>query len=373
MSGPALASITLQPHGGGVAAASRLLWRVFRDEWGDDCRLIELVDPIKAQHSVDSGLPARVGFGLRTLTSQMPGGCSWIFFSHISLTKALAAVPRWCRRPYAVFLYGIEAWKPLSPIERSMLVGAELRIAISRFTAERVAALNPDIGPIVVCPLALPEAETATASDSDAPALRPRTVLIVGRMLTTERYKGHDQLIEAWPTVTAQIPDAQLVLVGDGDDLPRLQARTASMGLEASVIFPGFVTPETLSAFYRSADIFAMPSRGEGLGLVYLEAMANRLPCIGSIHDAAREVIDEGITGFLVDQGNVPDLAGRIVQLLRDQELRRRMGDQGYRRYHSRFTYDRFKTRMLGLLQTPFGAYERFSAASAAAPNGRVI
>ena len=372
MSGPALACITLEGQGGGIAAASRMLWRALRDEWGSECRLVELIDPAMARQSLDSGFTARAGFGLRMLAEQLPGRSSWVLFSHISLAKALAAVPRPARRPYAVFLYGIEAWKPLSAIERSILRGAELRIAISRFTAERAAALNPDIGPIAVCPLALPELESAPVSAPDVHPLAPHSVLMVGRTLSAERYKGHDQLIDAWPAVLAQVPDARLVLAGNGDDLPRLKARTAAMNLQTSIAFPGFVTPETLSAFYRTAEVFAMPSRGEGLGLVYLEAMANRLPCVGSIHDAAREAIDDGVTGFLVDQGNPSDLAARIVQLLRDADLRRRMGALGYLRYQNQFTYERFKTRLLGLLQTRFGAREQFAAASAAASDGRV-
>jgi phosphatidylinositol alpha-1,6-mannosyltransferase len=103
-------------------------------------------------------------------------------------------------------------------------------------------------------------------------------------MSADERYKGHDQILDAWPVVRSRIPDARLVIVGDGDDAPRLRAKAASLGLAASVLFTGFVTEAQLAALYQKASVFAMPSREEGFGLVYLEAMARGVPCIGSIH-----------------------------------------------------------------------------------------
>jgi phosphatidylinositol alpha-1,6-mannosyltransferase len=175
-------------------------------------------------------------------------------------------------------------------------------------------------------------------------------VLIVGRLDSRERYKGHDQLLDAWPAVVARVPGARLTIVGEGDDAPRLKAKASALGLDGHVAFAGFLPLEGLDAAYRAASVFAMPSRGEGFGLAYVEAMSHALPCIGSTHDAASEVIVDGRTGFLVDQSDPAALTARIVQLLADSSLRTRMGVEAVRTVRERYTFDRFASRLESLI-----------------------
>ncbi len=260
-------------------------------------------------------------------------------------------VPRGARRRYGVFLNGIEVWKPLTAGEEDALGRADLRIAISHHTASRVMQSYPGIGPIAVCQLALPIASEPERDVPPPQPLGPHVVLAVGRMSRTERYKGHDQLIEAWPAVVDAVADAQLVFVGDGDDAPRLKEKAAATGTRGCILFTGFVSKPTLDALYRSAALFALPSRAEGFGLVYLEAMSHRLACIGSIHDAAVEVIADGETGCLVDQDDPACLASTVASLLLDEPGRRRMGEAGYRRLVSEFSFDCFRNRVCTLLQ----------------------
>jgi phosphatidylinositol alpha-1,6-mannosyltransferase len=174
-------------------------------------------------------------------------------------------------------------------------------------------------------------------------------------MLAAERYKGHDQVLEAWPEVVRRVNGATLVIVGDGDDLPRLKRKSAALGISASVDFTGFVSQERLSALYRDAAMLAMPSRAEGFGLVYVEAMSHGLPCIGSTHDASGEVIENGVTGYLVDQSDIGALAERMSDLLSDPDRRTEMGGRGRERFERHFTYEAYKKRLLGTL-TAFDA-----------------
>jgi phosphatidylinositol alpha-1,6-mannosyltransferase len=169
-------------------------------------------------------------------------------------------------------------------------------------------------------------------------------------MLASERYKGHDELIDAWPRVVAAVPKARLVIAGDGDDVPRLQEKARRIGKPDSILFTGFASGSLLSGLYDRAAVFALPSRAEGFGLVYLEAMAHRLPCIGSIHDAAGDVIVDGCTGRLVDQLKSHALADAIVDLLDDDQTRCRMGEAGHRRLHEEFTFAKFAERVDALL-----------------------
>jgi phosphatidylinositol alpha-1,6-mannosyltransferase len=171
-------------------------------------------------------------------------------------------------------------------------------------------------------------------------------------MAAGEIYKGHDELIDAWPHVLSAIPEAELVVVGDGDDAARLRAKAGR-----GITFTGFVHRATLNQLYADAALFAMPSRGEGFGLVYLEAMAHGLPCIGSIHDAAAEVIDHGKTGLLVDLSDREALGRAIVCLLRDPGLRLGMGRAGLERLEQHFTFERFSRNVVSLMNESFGSH----------------
>ncbi len=352
LSHPCLAAITLDAKGGGVATVSRLLWRVFEDRWPGGASLVTLLDDEAARCSLDSSTATRLRFGAHMASTQAIRTCDWILYAHLAVSKVQIFIPPPIRRPYAVFLHGIEAWGELSGPEQWVLKGAALRLANSRFTAERVAARHPEIGPISACPLALADdpIEPCPDDESGSMVLGPHAVMVVARMSASERYKGHDELLEAWPRVLVRVPDARLVCVGGGDDVERLQAKAEALGIAGACRFTGFLSQADLLACYRQAAVFAMPSRGEGFGLVYLEAMAHGLPCVGSLEDAAVDIIADGVTGFLVDQSDGGALADRLSRLLKDDNRRRAMGDAGRRRVDELFTYERFSRRLMALL-----------------------
>jgi phosphatidylinositol alpha-1,6-mannosyltransferase len=256
-------------------------------------------------------------------------------------------------------LHGIEAWNPTLDHERLEAVrDARVRIAISGHTARRVAAAHPTLPPIETCLLALlPDEEHPDRVPGDTRVdFGPHSVVIVGRMSNAERYKGHDQLILAWPRVLAEVPDATLVMVGRGDDVERLHTKAAAIGVSRSVHFTGFLPDAAVRAVLRHAALFAMPSRGEGFGLVYLQAMRAGVACLGSRDDAAGDVIVDGETGLLVPQQDPDAIAGAIARLLTDDPMRRRMGEAGKRRFDSLFTYPRFRARLAGVLSRAFPA-----------------
>ena len=358
VSAPLVAAVTLSEDGGGIAAVSRMTWRVLSEVW-PDAQLVTLFSQPVGHGPTRAGLGSQLWFGADVLRRQMPGAASWAFFTHLGLARTQAFVPRTIRRPHVIFLHGIEAWHPLSPSTRQVLGEAALLIANSRHTAVRAEQANPGLGVVEICPLAIEREPAAPTLEGRAGSATP-TVLMVGRVLAAERYKGHDQMLEAWPAVLRRLPAARLVIVGGGDDLPRLETKARELGVAGSVQFRGFVTAEERSHLYETAHVFAMPSQGEGFGLVYLEAMAHRLPCIGSNQDAAREVVVDGVTGYLVDQPDIASLSARLVELLTDEPRRRAMGENGRDRVLSRFTYRQFAGRLLSLLGT---AADRLGAA----------
>jgi phosphatidylinositol alpha-1,6-mannosyltransferase len=165
-----------------------------------------------------------------------------------------------------------------------------------------------------------------------------------------ERYKGHDQLLESWPAVVAQVPTAQLIVAGLGNDVPRLRDKARALGVGHLVLFCGFLPSPTLTALMGRVAAFAMPSAREGFGLVYLEAMRAALPCIGSTSDAAGDIIVHGETGYLVDRADPAALSAAIISLLTDDVRRAAMGKAGRRRFEAQFTADRFAARLRDIL-----------------------
>lgn len=343
-----VAAPTLGERGGGVGQVARLLWNAVADTWADDAQAVTL---LTNGHALPTSID-KLRFGGTLAARQLLGRAEWIAFAHLGVAQVEAMVPARVRAPYAVFLHGIECWHRLSARERRTLATARVRIANSEFTAKRTAASNPDIGPIVVCPLALAK-ETAPEAP---PVTKTKTVLIVGRMSSAERYKGHDELIAAWPGVVAAVPDARLVIAGDGDDRARLQwlARCSEAG--GSVEFRGFVSRRELEQLYGEAAVFAMPSRGEGFGLVYLEAMNQGVPCVGSTCDAAAEIILDGHTGLLIDPTEHDALGRALVRLLQDDPLRHRLGEAGRARLRDRFLYERFRRQVGQVLADALGS-----------------
>ena len=340
---PGVAAVTFDERGGGIAAVSRLIRDALEAGATQPCRVFPLV-----RASRDGAFPSttirRLGFGFELAAAQSFGLCDWVCFTHLSLATVQRLVPGPVRRPYVVYLHDVEAWAPLPPARGRILAGATLRLSNSAFTASRVVDANPGAGAVLPCAPGLPRTWQPGIRSRQLP-WGPHAVVTVGRMIATERYKGHDQLLEAWPAVVAAIPDAHLVCVGEGDDVPRLRAKAVAIGVGARVSFAGFVTEATRQQVYGDAAVFAMPSRREGFGLVYLEAMASGLPCVASVHDAAREVVVDGETGYLVSQEDTAGVSGRIVSLLRDEARRRAMGEAGRRRVAAQFTFDAFTAR----------------------------
>lgn len=169
--------------------------------------------------------------------------------------------------------------------------------------------------------------------------------------------KGQDTLIRAMPAVLAAEPEAVLLIVGGGPyegDLRRLAHQT---GVAGSVRFTGPVPWSELPAHYGAGDVFAMPCRTrrggldvEGLGIVYLEASATGLPVVAGDSGGAPDAVLDGETGWVVRGGSVGETAERIVALLGDPGLRRRMGERGRRWVEERWRWDLLAEKLRDLL-----------------------
>lgn len=148
-------------------------------------------------------------------------------------------------------------------------------------------------------------------------------ILSVGNLIPI---KGHELLIRALAALVPEFPTLKLEIIGDGPELSRLQSLARQLGISDSVLFRGRQSRSEVAAAMRRCAIFALPSRYEGLGCVYLEAMSSGKPVIGCREQGIAEVIRHGSNGFLVGPGNEKELTLALGILLRDANLRRNLG-----------------------------------------------
>jgi phosphatidyl-myo-inositol dimannoside synthase len=244
--------------------------------------------------------------------------------------------------------HGVEVWEPLTRIRRMALRRADVVLAPSKYTADHVAAIQRvAVEKIRVLRWALDsqfESLASHAGKSAAPANFPegRVVLTVGRWRADERYKGMDTLITALPRLLPRWPELQLAMVGEGDDREWLKNLAEENGVDRHVHFLSGLSYEELASCYAHCEIFALPSKGEGFGLVYLEAMACGKPVIGGAHGGAPEVIDDGQTGYVVPHGQAGQLATAIETLLANPALGHEMGRRGKERVDHEFRFNVF-------------------------------
>ena len=262
---------------------------------------------------------------------------------HLHLLK-LAPLVAGAAARVVVFLHGIEAWRPQDSLTRWALGKVDLFLSNSDHTWERFADFNPAFRGTAHATVHLGAREPA-GERVRGPDATP-IALMLGRMLRSEDYKGHRQLIEAWPRVLEMSPDAELWIAGDGDLRPALEQLVRARGLDARVRFWGCISEERKERLIEQCRCLAMPSRGEGFGLVYLEAMRLGRPCLVGDRDGGREVVNPPEAGLAVDPDDPRQLAAAAARLLTPGSDWDDWSLAARRRYESGFTAQHFRERL---------------------------
>lgn len=219
--------------------------------------------------------------------------------------------------------HGIETWSRVQGSAALPFARADGLLPVSTHTAA-VLALCRDVQSRQIEVVANTYDETQFAPGPPKEGLRirlgiapsARVVFTLGRMAASEAYKGHELVMQAIHRLRSSCPDLYYLVGGDGDDLPRLRALAAQLGLEKRVIFAGRIAVQELADHYRLSDVFAMPSTGEGFGIAFLEAMACGVPCVAGNADGSRDALDHGRLGFLVDPRDPAAVAKGIESAL---------------------------------------------------------
>ena len=277
-----------------------------------------------------------------------------IVHAHWLIPQGLVAVAAklFLRRPPALLctahgsdLYGLKG-ALFSALKRLVMRRSDAISMVSQAMKEHAVALGADPGKISVISMGVDTANTFTSGKHSAPS--NNELLFVGR-LTPQ--KGLDLLIRAMPHVVKNHPDATLTVVGRGPQEKALQVLSETLGVAQSIKFLGAIANEKLPELYRNATAAVFPSvTAEGFGLVCVEALACECPVIASDIPATREIVQNGETGFLFKQGDIDDLAHKILTLLADPALRQSMGRTGQDFVSQRFDWQIVAQRYRDLL-----------------------
>jgi glycosyltransferase involved in cell wall biosynthesis len=246
-----------------------------------------------------------------------------IVCGHINLLP-VAVLASWLQGAHLLLvLHGIDAWTPHdSWLVRSLLPQVDTFVAVSQCTKERFfewAPLQVKQGRVVPDCIDLDAYSPGPKRDDllGRYGLHDRTILLtLGRLSSEEQYKGHDEVLEVLPDLAEEIPNIAYLVCGDGDDRSRLEAKAKRLGVGNRTVFAGYVPEEDKEDHYRLADAFVMPGRGEGFGIVYLEALACGVPVVASSADASQEAVRNGQLGTVVDPDDLTSVKAGILEAL---------------------------------------------------------
>ena len=336
-----IGAVSFTPGNGGIARVARNTVRALSGR-GVRLSLLSLDDrePLRLSgRLVESVKGSRMMFALKCHMAATSN--DWHFYDFLGTARAHPRLPG-LRRPYCVWIHGVEVWCDLPSERLDILKRASLVIANSHFTRNRFEERHGILENLKVCPLST---EEDTVCEDLAHFAGPPTALIVSRIDVGDFYKGHRELINAWPKVVSKIPNARLVIVGGGNAKEQVETLVAGSSVGDSIEVRGFVSEAALRKLWQDAHVFVMPSRGEGFGLVYVEAMRRGLPIIASIHDAGQEVNIDGRTGYNVDLDRAEELSDRLTTLLSDADLAQQMGKAAARHWFFNYRYSAFQQR----------------------------
>lgn len=330
--------------GGGIAEYNVQLLEALRE-----CELTERLDVLSmratdgtgarpSSRSVPDGvnwqtLPRtnKVGYSLGSVKHAITHPFDVVICGHINLAPLCAGLKHMGRKRRMVTItYGVDVWDRLTPLKTRAFDDSDLATALTAYTRERILKWSKLPRERIDLLYATADEELFTPSRKPAYLQKrygtrgKKVLLTVGRLASVDRYKGHDRVIRALPAILRQRQDVVYLVVGDGDDRPRLEGIAREEGVADHVIFTGLAPAEELVDHYRVADLFVMPSTGEGFGIVYLEAACCGVPSVACTDDAGGEVVSH-IGGSAVHSTDADGLVAAILGHLGKRLQRKRI------------------------------------------------
>lgn len=282
-----------------------------------------------------------------------------IFLGHINLAVIGVAIKKlYPSKKVVLVTHGIDVWRPLSGAKASILKMADHIFSVSNFTKSKLLELHSvDAGKVTIFPntvdpyFRFPDSTSPINSLDERYGLKENDFVIytLTRLSSTELFKGYDKVIEALSDLVKKHANIRYVIAGKYDDAEkrRIDGLIAQYSLERHIILAGFIDEKELADHYRMADMYIMPSKKEGFGIVFIEALVCGLPVVAGNADGSVDALLNGELGTLVDPESVPEIREAIVRHLennnRDDEQQRL---DIRRKTLDNFSFDRYKQRL---------------------------
>ncbi|KAB8332474.1 glycosyltransferase family 1 protein [Scytonema tolypothrichoides VB-61278] len=269
----------------------------------------------------------RVRITLALLSHLLRQRPAHVFCGHVNLAPLVSILCQPLGIPYTVMTHGKEVWQALPTLTKSSLQKAAHIWTVSRYTRQVACAVNNlDPHKVKLLPCAVNGKNFTPGTKSTAlleryGLVRAKVLMTVARLWSGDIYKGVDVTIQALPQIAEVFPEVKYLVIGRGDDQPRLAKLAQDLGVGNRVIFAGFVPTEELVEHYRLADAYVMPS-AEGFGIVYLEAMACGVPVLSGDADGSAEPLQDGKLGWRVPHRDPNAVAQACIEILKGDDQR---------------------------------------------------
>lgn len=259
-------------------------------------------------------------FGFKAILTAVQSDIVIIPHLHLSLFVLIAKLINPKLKIYTQ-VHGIEVWGNLSGVQERMLLQSERILAVSSFTRDSIVNRYPELSnKVIVLPNSLDPFKKYSIDESKREKFRKKLgisdtqklIITVGRIRFEEAYKGYDKTIEALQLLKDD--NISFHIIGKYDDIEkqRIFEYLIKYDLIGQVKLVGYVSEEELDSYYQAADLFVMPSKGEGFGLVFIDAMAHGLRVIGGNVDGSVDAIEKIDANGLVDPNNIVEISEKI-------------------------------------------------------------
>ena len=323
---------------GGIQSYVKDILQAYSD-LGSEADVFLLRDSAAVDHPFESGAIAfhylktqnatigRIRFAITLLIHLLKNRPQRVFCGHINLAPLIQTLCRPLRIPYTVLTYGKEVWEALPPAQQIALQRADRVWTISRYSGDQACLTNHlDRDRLDFLPCAV-DGEVFTPGAKSSELIEryqlagSKVLMTVARLWSGDPYKGVDVTIRALAEIACSFPQVKYLVIGRGDDQPRLARLAEELGVSDRVIFAGFVSTEDLVSHYRLADAYIMPSQ-EGFGIVYLEAMACGVPVLSGDADGSADPLQDGELGWRVPHRDPAAVAAACIQILSGDDPR---------------------------------------------------
>lgn len=272
-----------------------------------------------------------------------------LFYGHINLLPVayLTYIVNRVRKTYFI-IHGIDVWHRFSPIKRFVLKKFSY-LSVSNYTKDIFSEKNNiDPAQIDIFPNCIYlEDDTSIHENPFDPAAF--NLLTITRLSKGDNYKGVDNILKAVSLLKNEISNIKYTIVGKGDDTERLRLLVKELDIVEFVDFKGFVAD--IEPYFSHCDLFALPSKSEGFGIVYLEAMKYKKPVLAANSGGAVDVVIDNITGVLCPYGDIGCLKEKILSIHNNVSFANQIGLKGYRQLIEKFTFTSYKNRLKKILE----------------------